>query len=271
MFRGATDFAMNLISPFEFRDMFRTAKSFAFVGNAPTVLEHQHGSLIDSHDVVVRFNRARTAEVERQVGSRTDVLFVNATNSRKTSPPPSETLRPRCVVCLVTPQGIRNFDIAPLLDWVGCCPLLLSFAPEGLPAVSRARRLTNGTCALYTIQRMFDVQNLFVTGFTLYGAAPGGTARYYKEDVTPQPENWHDLDDESRIFAELIATFDGQLHVTPEVEMLVRQNAPHWQYSNGQQQRAAASRRPIKKRLAEGLAWRVLKLGTTLRRVAEST
>ena len=100
---------MNVIDPFQFRDMFAGARSFAIVGNAPTILDYENGDLIDSYDVVVRFNRATTEGLEAKIGGRTDVLVVNVSNSRAMAPSPSETVKPRCLVCYLTPQGVRTY------------------------------------------------------------------------------------------------------------------------------------------------------------------
>ena len=41
------------------------------IGNGSSVMDHEHGSLIDSFDVVVRFNRFRTKGFEKNVGTKT--------------------------------------------------------------------------------------------------------------------------------------------------------------------------------------------------------
>src|SRR5205823_10909877 len=90
---------MHLIDPFQFRDLLRPAHSVAVVGNAPCILGYRHGAAIDGYELVVRFNRARTAGLEEAVGRRTDVLFVNAANSLAKAPPPEDLCGPRCVAC----------------------------------------------------------------------------------------------------------------------------------------------------------------------------
>jgi hypothetical protein len=54
-------------------------RSVAIVGSSPRLLESEHGDTIDSHDVVIRFNDARTAGLGRHAGCRTDIRFVGCT------------------------------------------------------------------------------------------------------------------------------------------------------------------------------------------------
>lgn len=56
----------------------RRYDSCAVVGNSGILLSSDRGALIDSHDLVVRLNNARTAGYSRHVGSRTNLSFVNS-------------------------------------------------------------------------------------------------------------------------------------------------------------------------------------------------
>lgn len=56
----------------------RKYKSCAVVGNSGILLNTEHGNLIDSHEVVIRLNNARTRNFERNVGKKTSVSFVNS-------------------------------------------------------------------------------------------------------------------------------------------------------------------------------------------------
>lgn len=261
---------MNLIDPFQFRDLFRHIQSVAVVGNAPSILDHKNGATIDSHDLIVRFNRARTAGMEEAIGSRTDVLFVNASNSLQKAPPPDQLCQPRCLVCFVSPQGVPKLDPAPFREWAGDCPILLSFGPDliGVPALSRSMPLTSGTYALFTLLRLFEVKKLFVTGFTMFGAVAGGPGKYYQEAPPTAPES-HDLDQEGKLFAALLGDFQGELTVTEEVRTLARKNGVELNAadSNGTINRSSRS---LTKRLADGLAWRLFRAGMALRRMANS-
>jgi pyruvate/2-oxoglutarate dehydrogenase complex dihydrolipoamide acyltransferase (E2) component len=261
--------AMNLIDPFQFRALFQGARSVAVVGNAPCILNYQNGADIDSHDLVVRFNRARTAGMEQTIGSRTDILFVNASNSLAKAPPPDQLCKPRCLVCFVSPQGLKAIDVAPFREWAGNCPVLMSYGPDliGLPGLPRSKPLTSGTYALFTLLRLFDIERLFVTGFTMFGAVAGGGGKYWNEPV-PAAATAHDLDQEGKLFATLLGNFAGQLHATDEVRALAKQHGvdlPGPEIGS-----ANRSRIPFRRRVADGLAWRFIRIGMMLRRAAET-
>lgn len=52
--------------------------SCAVVGNSGILLKSDHGTLIDSHDLVIRLNNARIEGYQRNVGSKTGLSFVNS-------------------------------------------------------------------------------------------------------------------------------------------------------------------------------------------------
>ncbi|CAL5426324.1 unnamed protein product [Camellia sinensis] len=56
----------------------RTYSSCAVVGNSGILLKNEYGELIDSHELVIRLNNARTGGFERNVGSKTSISFVNS-------------------------------------------------------------------------------------------------------------------------------------------------------------------------------------------------
>jgi hypothetical protein len=260
---------MNLIDPFQFHDLFRHVRSVAVVGNAPCILEYQNGAAIDAHDLVVRFNRARTEGLEAAIGSRTDVLFVNASNSLQKAPPPEQLCQPKCLVCFVSPQGVPKVDPAPFREWAGACPILMTFGPDliGLPPLPRLKPLTSGAYALFMLLRLFEINKLFVTGFTMFGAVPGGAGKFWGEAL-PTAAQAHDLDQEARLFTAMLASFPGELVVTEEIQALAAKNGVRLGRDaappNGHEKK-----RTLRQRLAEGLSWRFLELGMRLRRAAE--
>ncbi|XP_077235803.1 beta-1,6-galactosyltransferase GALT29A-like [Tasmannia lanceolata] len=56
----------------------RPYASCAVVGNSGILLKNESGALIDSHEIVIRLNNARTGGYERHVGSKTHIAFVNS-------------------------------------------------------------------------------------------------------------------------------------------------------------------------------------------------
>lgn len=260
---------MNLIDPFQFRRLFGSARSLAVVGNAPTILGFQNGPLIDSHDLVVRFNRATTAGNEGKIGGRTDILVVNASNSKKLGPPPSETVRPKCLVSFVSPQGIPTVDYDGFVEWVGDLPLLLVFGPDliGLSSPLRTRPLTSGTYFLFMAPRLLEIEKLFVSGFTMFGAVPGGAEKFYRDD-RPGVGAFHDLDAEEPLFASILSSFDGELTMTTEVQAIVDRHAGGRKV--GTVSEAVSSKKlTISQRVAGALSWRLMSYAMRLRRISE--
>lgn len=78
--RFSSDIMLDLVNVLG--DLMRTKerkyKSCAVVGNSGILLNNEHGDLIDSHEVVIRLNNARTGSFERYVGKKTSISFVNS-------------------------------------------------------------------------------------------------------------------------------------------------------------------------------------------------
>lgn len=77
--RFQSDIMPNLVDSFKgLVNIDRKYKTCAVVGNSGILLNHEHGKLIDSHEVVIRLNNARIGIYERNVGSKTSFSFVNS-------------------------------------------------------------------------------------------------------------------------------------------------------------------------------------------------
>jgi len=258
------------MSIFEFCQRFRHVRSAAIIGNAPCILDWPNGELIDSYDMVVRFNRATTEDCSHQVGSRTDVLFANTGQSCLKSPRPVETLKPKVIVCLVPPTEASCVDPTELLQWVSDVPFVLSFSPDilGVHTSGRCRPLTNGTAALYLLQKLFNLERLFITGFTFFGMVEGGSGKYWGRNE-PQYQWSHDVVQEAQIFSSIVAQFPGTVTATPDVHAVLNKNGVR--LSNGSNGKATLGRRRngVMRRIADGLGWRLISVGSSLRRSAE--
>lgn len=250
---------------YDLRAAWAGVRSVALVGNAATILEHDHGALIDSHDLVIRFNRAHVAGLEAKIGSRTDILVANAANSLQKAPSPADTLEPGWVLCFVQPQP--DSDIEAFREWTRDIPTVITLSPDILdfPTIERQRGLTLGTYTLYIMPKLLQVERLFVTGFTMYGAAGGSFQKYYG-DGARSVGSYHDLDEEAQLFSAMLASFRGALRVTPEVEALLKAQG-HAKQLQGTVTAAAAPDTPsLYYRLLGRLAWQLLKMGFKLRR-----
>ncbi len=66
-----------LILNTEFDGSFLSGKSCALVGNSGHLLDQDYASLIDSHDVVIRFSLAPVKGFEDKVGAKTSLRIIN--------------------------------------------------------------------------------------------------------------------------------------------------------------------------------------------------
>jgi hypothetical protein len=268
-----TPAALRRFDQFDFRDMFADVRSVAIVGNAATILEFYNGELIDSHDMVVRFNRAQMTGIENKIGRRTDLLVANEKNCLEIAPSPADTLKPRCVLSFVLREP--GFDIAPFRAWVGDeIPTLCAPPPDiiGFEQTGRTRLLTQGSYALYFLLSSLPIERLFVTGFTMFGAGPGGSQKYYEPNKHKRAlGTYHDLDQEPRLFCDMLASFKGALQVTEEVAGLL-QRLGYGDLLKGP--RAQDRRLPsltLSERLRARLAHQLLRWGTRMRRSVEKS
>lgn len=59
-------------------------KSVILVGSNPNVFDKKYGDIIDSYDIIIRFNAASTEGIEDYVGSRTDLRIINTISDYRT-------------------------------------------------------------------------------------------------------------------------------------------------------------------------------------------
>lgn len=208
---------------FEFRDKYAGIKSIAFIGNSNTILSYNNGKLIDSYDMVVRFNRAHNRGLENKIGKKTTVLVSNDLNYTDRSQPPSKTLQPECIVSFINPKPKLN--IKPLREWFGCIPYVITLAPDlhNFGNSKRTRSLTMGTYSLYTFLRLFEPEKIFITGFTMFGRVSGGSEKYFEKKLNMHIGNFHDLDEEVKIFRQILKQFNSEVKLTDEVARLTDQ------------------------------------------------
>jgi Glycosyltransferase family 29 (sialyltransferase) len=265
--------ALRRIDQFDFRDLFADIRSVAIVGNAATILEFDNGELIDSHDMVVRFNRAQTAGIEDKIGRRTDLLVANELNCLEIAPSPADTVRPRCVLSFVLREP--GFDITPFRTWVGDgIPTLCSVPPDiiGFKQTGRTRLLTQGSYTLYFLLNSIRFERLFITGFTMFGAGPGGSQKYYEPTKHKRSlGTYHDLDQEPRLFCEMLASFKGTLQVTEEVSGLLTRLGYGDLIKGPRGQDSRLPSLTLSERLRARLAHQLLRWGTRMRRSVEKS
>ena len=217
-----TEFPGNkLLSILEFQRMFAGAKSMAIVGSASSVHQWENGDFIDSHEIVVRFNRTTVEGLENVVGSRTDIIVANDANRLSKAPSPEFASKPKCVLTFINTQGIGNRSEEQLegyLEWVASTPLLWCVGPEILccDVPMRKRGFSMGTYALHALPFLLNIEKLFVTGFTMFGESEGGADHHTKKSNRANV-TWHDADLERYIAANVLGHHSCELTVTDEV------------------------------------------------------
>jgi hypothetical protein len=163
----------------------------------------------------------------------------------------------------------------PWRRWVGdVIPTLCSLPPDiiGFEQTGRTRLLTHGSYALYLLLNSISIERLFLTGFTMFGAGPGGSQKYYEPTKHFMGMGtYHDLDQEPRLFCDMLATFKGELRVTEEVAGLLTRLG-HGDLVEGPSKRG--SRLPsltFSEQVRARLADRLLRWGTRMRRSVEKS
>ena len=103
----------------------------------------------------------------------------------------------------------------------------------------------------------------------MYGAVPGGASNVYAPD-RKKAGSWHDLDQEARLFAAILAAFPGELKTTEEVAALM-QRSGHRRPDNPTPAESSIGHKPSMYEYLMGrLAWSLLKWGIRLRRSLEA-
>jgi hypothetical protein len=192
----------------------------------------------------------------------------NAANSLQKAPSPADTLKPSWLLCFVQPQP--DFDIEPFREWARDIPTVITLSPDILDfaTIRRQRGLTLGTYTLYLTPKLFQVERLFVTGFTMYGAAGGSFQKYYG-DGARSVGSYHDLDEEAQLFCAMLAAFRGELQVTAEVAALLKAQGHARRLPRIVNGAAGPATPSVYYRLLGRLAWQLLKMGFKLRRKFE--
>jgi hypothetical protein len=216
---------MEIITPFEFVEMFGEGERVAVVGNGPGNLEYENGTYIDEHTHVVRFNECTTSGFESRIGKRTSILIAN---------PYAETRSRRLLgggsaeVVVVIFSLTRRGDRKILENWVGKHRVLCSYAPDlvGVQDSSHKAGLTTGTYGLQFIARVLRPSELFVTGFSMF--AEKEHSHYWKAGI-PGGIRAHDFQRETDIFVNLLNSFKCRTIVTSDVQKLIESSAvaPH--------------------------------------------
>tara|TARA_Y200000002_G_scaffold364888_1_gene354272 strand:+ start:187 stop:873 length:687 start_codon:yes stop_codon:yes gene_type:complete len=212
---------MQLISYFEFLDLFPEGKKVILVGNSPSLRGEALGKWIDSHDVVIRFNHCPMQGYSEDVGTRTDILVTNPYPENR----PSIQAKYLPKVILVMSPQTRRGNLASLKAWAQNRPTVFTYTPAlmGLKDSDHSAALTTGSYASHLIPRILKPSGLSITGFTLFLTGEG----HYWNQSLPKGIHAHDVERETVIFSKILQNCKCPLTVTEEINWLTKQaNTP---------------------------------------------
>lgn len=211
---------MDLLTPFDFVEMFDEGRRVAVVGNAPSTLEYGIGPIIEAYDYIVRFNECTTVGFEKDIGERTSILVAN---------PYAETRQRRILdgrradMVLVIGSQTRRGDRDIFVKWLEDHPVMFTYCPDlvTVPDSSHKEGLTTGTYGLQLLQRVLKPSEMLVTGFTMF--AEDDHSHYWRSGV-PGGVRAHNFQGETVIFANMLNTFKCVTYVTPDVRGLLNKS-----------------------------------------------
>lgn len=208
---------MELLTPFDFLDLFAENQRVAVIGNAPTLKTSGMGSYVDNHDIIIRFNDCHVHGYEKDVGSRTDILICNPYAETRPLRTISEEPAPQ-VVFVLSPQT-RRANKAEFLRWAGKSKVLFSYTPDlRINTVKRdSIALTTGTYGLSLIHNLLKPRCIFLSGFTMFAK---GTEHHYWTVKSASGLSVHSPETEARVFSDLINSFKCRIEATPDIFLI---------------------------------------------------
>ena len=205
----------------------------AVVGNSPIILSTSHGEEIDSHDHVIRCNKAPTKGIEKHTGKRTTIRFINiwiAKTILDTNSLPGKFTRKRSNWKNLNLHDILQDEMLILKDSEPSCDEVKrkignkhrvdSLTSEYLSEMKKLSNSTNptvGFCAVVWASRIFNTVKCY--GFDFYAKSePKRIDYHYFEDVCGyNGHKWHNFSREKSYlyslsnvtFVDGIKPFDG--------------------------------------------------------------
>ena len=220
-----------------FHKCFGNVKSMAIVGNAPSIKDYNYGEIIDSYDLVCRFNRYEIHQYERYVGRRTDLFVTNLLTSV-----PEEKLRNDGVkgilisrplsrkhvynvalgIMLTNFQAIRNMNISFLNE----DDFELLYVKLGIPMDDETgRNPTSGIAVLYAILKHLRMDNILLIGFNFFDMERSRIdgLHYFSKDLhrkLDELHKYHPQEMEEKMFKELVEA-NPQIVITRDEALLL--------------------------------------------------
>jgi len=180
-------------------------RTCAVVGSGPAIMEREYGAEIDSHDCIIRCNRAPSDGFEKNVGSRTDIRILNVHVYNALRDPNYQKAHMKkefkgwdehsCADAIGPHEKILLKDSDPN----GLKPFLPTHTIERVPSwilehesKIRGQSLTTGFCAILLASSIAEEVNCY--GFNFF---KGNDYNHYFETVNKSGYS-HAIDDEMK-------------------------------------------------------------------------
>ena len=174
-------------------------KSVAVVGNAQSLFEHDYGSLIDSHDIVLRFNKGFVTNPLKQ-GRQTDILSLAYGLSLQEI---REHFGDAAVIWVTPLRELMAKDLLNNRHNVPCVPFSLW---RELYVEMNGVRPSAGTITIKLLRTLFEPMKISLFGFDWKA-----TKTFYHDK---DERGWHDWQSEMQLVRRWISE-DSRLSLHP--------------------------------------------------------
>ena len=178
-----------------FSETFGSVRSMAIIGNAPTLLHTSYSNLIDSCDVVCRFNQFKIKGYEQYVGSKTNFYGCNMISYNSLEFLLEAKVQGVLATRPISTKHCYNVALGDMLSTFEQLKTLnVSFVPEkifeqlyeqlGISQDDRSgHNPSSGLTVLYAATRLLNLQQIYLIGFNFFDIA---------SDVHYFPSNTHE-------------------------------------------------------------------------------
>ena len=165
-------------------------KKVIIVGNSPSILSEEYGSLIDSYDIVIRLNKCTTKGFEKYIGSKTDIwATTHQKYHNKFVPDDYKNIKE---LWKRTPH-VKNFKFPK--DFPKDVKELVMYKTSEFAFKQEISKLKKEPCTglLAILTSTLFYKDITIVGFTFYTEHKNATAYYREYELD---ENGNHLEDE---------------------------------------------------------------------------
>tara|TARA_Y100000816_G_C26108368_1_gene590162 strand:- start:3611 stop:4300 length:690 start_codon:yes stop_codon:yes gene_type:complete len=159
------------------------------IGNSPSVLNYEYGSIIDSYDVVIRINRCLTTGFEKYIGSKTDIWATTKNTYYKDNFVPNNYDK-LSYIWYRTPTAKKNVKVKKQFKNLNIPYLIMSKHRdekklkiseffENCTLLGKKHPPCTGLLAILTAVKLYS--DITIHGFSFYGESDGAVQCYYRD------------------------------------------------------------------------------------------